>query len=260
MIIRGEVKSWTIKPVEDLRTYTDNQLKAKSYNEDWVIAVFGSVPKDKDYWEIVIGHEDERYDIIYNHELPFTPREDEGPINIDELATTRTTIATPYDTPGPKVVIRDEWTSRDSSRSALEQGRWTGTTEFQFQVPEDDDDVRKDPVIKASEVQEQQLDNEDQQAEAEDNEALVLEDEGEPIDPPRRSNFDFRRVLVRLPRLARNDVEQAKRLLLGLRERFWHANAGDLQSLLSKSGMPSDLSSWFQKSLQAAPFVGSTAS
>ena len=32
---------------------------------------------------------------------------------------------------------------------------------------------------------------------------------------------------------------QAKRLLLGLHERFWHSSASDLQSLLSKSGMPS---------------------
>ena len=170
----------------------------------------------------------------------FTPREDEGPVNLDELTSSRTTVATPYDVPGPKVVIRDEWTSRDSSRAALEQGRWTGTTEFHIQAPEEDDS-QPDPVLKNAETQEQQLDNEDQMAEAEDNEAAEVEALAEPIDPPRRANFDFRRVLVRLPRLARNDVEQAKRLLLGLRERFWRANAGDLQSLLTKSGMPSDV-------------------
>ena len=90
-------------------------------------------------------------------------------------------------------------------------------------------------------MREQQLGNEDQLAEAEDDDAVEFEDSGAPIDPTRRAKFDFRRVLVRLPRLARNDVEPAKRLLLGLHERFWRANAGDLQSLLTKSGMTSDV-------------------
>ena len=241
MIIRGEVKAWTLKTVEDLRTYADSQLRAKSYNEDWVIAIFGSAPKDKDYWEI----DRARGRALRHHLQPrvalFTPREDEGPITVEELASARTTMATPYDSPGPKVVIRDEWTSRDSSRAALEQGRWTGTTEFQIQAPDDDEVEHKDPIEKGAEAREQQLDNEDQQAEAEINDVMELEESGAPIDPPRRSNFDFRRVLVRLPRLARHDVEQAKRLILGLHERFWHANAGDLQSLLTKSGMPSDV-------------------
>ena len=36
-------------------------------------------------------------------------------------------------------------------------------------------------------------------------------------------------------------MEPDKRLLLELHERFWRANAGDLQSLLTKSGMTSDV-------------------
>ena len=51
MIIRGEVKRWTVKKTEDLRTFTQAQLKEKVFCEDWVIAVFGSTAKDKDYWE-----------------------------------------------------------------------------------------------------------------------------------------------------------------------------------------------------------------
>ena len=35
--------------------------------------------------------------------------------------------------------------------------------------------------------------------------------------------YDFRRVLHRLPKLASTDATQAKRLLLGLHERFWHS-------------------------------------
>ena len=241
MIIRGEVKSWTLKPVEDLRTYTDNQLKSKCYSEDWVIAIFGSAPQDKDYWEI----DRARGRATRHHLQPrvalFTPREDEGPIALDELESSRTTMATPHDGQGPKVVIKDEWTGKDSSRAALEQGRWTGATEFIFRVPpDDDDDVPPDPILRGAEDQERVLDAEEQDHEAQEEERII-DDLAPAIDPPRRSNFDFRRVLVRLPRLARNDVDQAKRLILGLHERFWHSSASDLQSLLSKSGMPSDV-------------------
>ena len=123
MIIKGEVKAWIMKAVEDLRTYTDKQLKEKVYSEDWVIAVFGSSPKDRDYWEI----DKARGRAIRHHLQPrvamFTPREDEGPLSIEELETTRTTIAVPFDAAGPQVIIKDEWTSRESTRAALEQGR-----------------------------------------------------------------------------------------------------------------------------------------
>ena len=241
MIIRGDVKAWTMKTVEDLRTYTDQQLKAKFFVDDWVIAVFGSSPQDKDHWEI----DRTRGRVLRHHLQPrvalFTPREDEGPINMDELASSRTTIATPYDEPGPRVVIRDDWTSRDSSRAALEHGRWTGATEFITKLPEDDDDEPADPVLREAEAHEQAMDAQEQLEDAEQDEADLMEDKAPLIDPPRRSNFDFRRVLVRLPRLVKSDVDQAKRLLLGLHERFWHSTASDLQSLLSRAGMPSDV-------------------
>ncbi|CAE7765903.1 RE2 [Symbiodinium sp. KB8] len=238
LIIRGEVKAWTVKPLEDLRTYTDSQLKAKCYSEDWIIAIFGAAPKDKDYWDI-----DRARGTATRHHLQprtsmFTPREDEGPVTIDELRSSRVTMATPFDKPGPKVVIRDEWTSRDSSRAAMEQGRWTGTTEFQIKLDEDDNDVPADPVLREAEAHEDALDRE----EADEPQAAELEPEdGSPVDPPRRTNFDFRRVLVRLPRLARTDAEQAKRLILGLHERFWHSGTSDLQSLLSRAGMPAEV-------------------
>ena len=240
MIIRGEVRAWTIKPIEDLRTYSDKQLKEKKYHEDWIIAIFGSSPQDRDYWEL----DKARGRATRHHLQPrvamFTPREDEGPISLDELTSGRVTIAQPYDSPGPKVIIRDEWTSRESSRAALEQGRWTGTTEFTLRVPEDDPAPPDDPVVRAADVRGDELDAEEIRESAQEAEAEGAEGEAT-IDPPRRTNFDFRRVLVRLPRLARTDEEQAKRLILGLHERFWHANASDLKSLLSRAGMPSEV-------------------
>ncbi|CAE7272753.1 RE1 [Symbiodinium natans] len=240
MIIKGDVKAWTMKTIEDLRTFTDSQLKAKVYSEEWVIAIFGSSPKDRDYWEI----DKARGRATRHHPQPrvamFTPREDEGPLSIEELEATRTTVAIPFDSPGPKVVIKDEWTSRESSRAALEQGRWTGTTEFTIRVVDDDPEPPEDPVARAADSRQDELDAEETQEEAEHAEQAGAEDGGV-LDPPRRTNFDFRRVLVRLPRLARSDPDQAKRLILGLHERFWHANASDLQSLLSRAGMPSEV-------------------
>lgn len=167
----------------------------------------------------------------------FTPREDEGPVSIEELTASRLTTATPYDHPGPKLVIRDEWTGRDSSRSAIEDGRWTGTTEFEIYAPGDDEPPEQDPAVREADAREDEMDRAEQVDEAREEEP----EDGQVIDPPRRSNFDFRRVLVRLPRLSREDPQQAKRLLLGLHERFWHSGAGDLQSMLTRAGMPAEV-------------------
>ncbi|CAE7229802.1 RE1, partial [Symbiodinium sp. CCMP2456] len=247
VIIRGEVKRWTVKKAEDLRTFTQAQLKEKVFCEDWVIAVFGSTAKDKDYWEIDRLRGKATRHHIRPRQALFTPREDEGPVSIEELTSSRTTTATPYDKPGPKVVIKDEWTGRDSSRAAIEDGRWTGTTEFEIHAPADDDPPEQDPVVREANAREDDMDK------AEDGEAEQPEevDDGQAIDPPRRSNFDFRRVLVRLPRLARDDPQQAKRLLLGLHERFWHSGAGDLQTMLTRAGMPADVTKLVPETIAA---------
>ena len=46
LIIRGEVKKWTVKTTEDLRTLTTDQLNKKVFAEDWVVAIFGSTAKE----------------------------------------------------------------------------------------------------------------------------------------------------------------------------------------------------------------------
>ena len=230
LIIRGEVKKWTVKTVEDLRTLTGEQLNKKIFAEDWVVAIFGSTAKDKDYWDIDRARGRATRHHIQPRVAMFTPREDEGPISLEELTVDRTTTAFPYDNQGPKVVIRDDWTKRDSSRAALESGRWTGTSEFVIQAPPTEDEREEDPALREADAREEVLDQEPVEEQQED----------PPIEPPRRSNFDFRRVLVRLPRLSKEDPQQAKRLLLGLHERFWHAGAGDMQSMLTRAGLPAD--------------------
>ena len=74
--------------------------------------------------------------------------------------------------------------------------------------------------------------------EGEEHDEVVDETSGEPLRAPLRPLYDFRRVLQRLPRMSIQDTQQARRLLLGLHQRFWHANAGDLHNLLMRAGMP----------------------
>eukprot|EP00435_Cladocopium_sp_Y103_P061866 s1483_g23.t1 len=50
--------------------------------------------------------------------------------------------------------------------------------------------------------------------------------------------YDFRRVFKKLPKLAEPDEVSAKRLILGLHERMWHASYSDVQNILIRCGMP----------------------
>jgi hypothetical protein len=44
--------------------------------------------------------------------------------------------------------------------------------------------------------------------------------------------FDFRRLFTRLPKLVGKDDITAKRLILGLHERLWHAGSQDIKAIL----------------------------
>ena len=50
--------------------------------------------------------------------------------------------------------------------------------------------------------------------------------------------YDFRRIFHKLPRLASSDPTQAKRLIVGLHERLWHAPVGDVRNILQRCGQP----------------------
>ena len=88
-----------------------------------------------------------------------------------------------------------------------------------------DEEETTDPVQRLAE------ESEKQQAQEEEEDTTMDIAEGKPL-------YDFRRVLHRLPRLAKHDHLQAERLLLGLHERFWHAGVGDMTNLLIRAGMP----------------------
>ena len=50
--------------------------------------------------------------------------------------------------------------------------------------------------------------------------------------------YDFRRIFKKLPKLATTDEKMAKRLILGLHERLWHAPYLDVKNVLVRCGMP----------------------
>ena len=74
----------------------------------------------------------------------------------------------------------------------------------------------------------------------EDSEEIEVEDETFESSPERPITplYSFRKVFQRLLRTAESEPTTAKRLLLGLHERFYHAPVGDLRNLLARCGMP----------------------
>ena len=66
--------------------------------------------------------------------------------------------------------------------------------------------------------------------EAEDEELQTVPIHEEIIKP----TYDFRRVYRKVPHLAVANEKDAKRLLLGLRERMWHCPITDFRSILSR--------------------------
>ena len=209
MVIKGDVKRWVMFPVGDLRTLTDQEIKEKKFHEDWLIVIFGSEINNKDHWEVAqIRGKVTRHHVELRKQM-CTPMDVPCPVEVDELGDMRTTYATPYDDSGPKVNITDNWTRRDAHKEILDGGRcWTGTTVFDI-IADDDKEETKDPLDRIIESQKEEMrDNEDEQAE------YVDETSREPLREPLRPLYDFRRVLQRLPRVATDDPQQGRRILL----------------------------------------------
>ncbi|CAE7218696.1 unnamed protein product [Symbiodinium sp. CCMP2592] len=64
--------------------------------------------------------------------------------------------------------------------------------------------------------------------------------EGAPQQPI-KPLYSFKKVFKRLRQIAESDPLTAKRLILGLHERFYHAPLGDLRNLLARCGMPGEV-------------------
>ena len=85
-----------------------------------------------------------------------------------------------------------------------------------------------------------QLQLQDRSAEAEQNTTLAPYEGVDKFVEMRvmKPVYSVKRILQKLPELAKNDEIQAKRLILGLHEKMWHSTASDLSSLLLRAGIP----------------------
>ena len=81
-----------------------------------------------------------------------------------------------------------------------------------------------------------------------DNEDVKGDDDGNPVETfdaapieNLKPLYNFRKVFQRLLEIADTDPTTAKRLILGLHERFYHAPLGDLRNMLARCGMPASV-------------------
>ena len=93
-----------------------------------------------------------------------------------------------------------------------------------------------------------------------DDEDVNLDGEGDPVETFDAAPIEnlkplhnFRKVFQRLLKIADTDQTTAKRLILGLHERFYHAPLGDLRNMLARCGCLHQTSTWY------VPSVGSTS-
>ena len=151
IVIKGDVKRWSISALEDIRTMTNEQLHQRKLYEDWMIVIYGHEGDGKDYWEV----DHNRGKVVRFHMEPrkalFTPMNASCPVSVDKLAETRTTHATPHELPGPRLTVKDNWTQRDAHRLALDGQSWTGTTEFDILEAADPQEAA-DPVQRLAEA------------------------------------------------------------------------------------------------------------
>jgi len=151
--MRGNVESWNLQAVQDLRELSLSRWhEPLNLEDDWLIALFGKDPAK---------------------------------------AGEASSSSTPS-----KLAIKDKIDSDDDEKAA---------------------------VAVIGQEQEQLLPRE-----------MDEENPDGPAEHPGRLKpiFDFRRLFTRLPKLVGKDDITAKRLILGLHERLWHAGSQDIKAIL----------------------------
>eukprot|EP00435_Cladocopium_sp_Y103_P007263 s3374_g2.t1 len=161
LLLRGNVNSWNISQMEDLRELSLSQWNEPiNIEDDWLIAIFGS-------------------------DIPV-----EGPL--------------PSSSSRPSIASKD---AKDLIGDDVSEGY----------EPSIADELEP--------LQPPDVEEEDAEVPAQNPGSL------KPI-------FDFKRVFKRLVKLAGTDDHTAKRLILGLHERLWHAPYMDIKNVLVRCGMP----------------------
>ena len=184
LLIRGELKSWEVHHLEDMRVLSHSQLHAKVEEADWHVHLFGFCSDDMEVDRAVPG---------------------------SASASSRPAA--------PMVPVEKENGGGTNASSSSAQ-----SSQRPRQQPPDADPVREDDAEQGEE----------------DFEAVRPEAEEEP--KTLRPLFDFKKVYKRLQSdIVQRDPVTAKRLLLGLHERFYHCPITDFKNMLLRAGLSSEI-------------------
>ena len=200
MMIRGGVRAWKVHAIEDMRLMSENQLRAKVDEADWVVTIFGFRSGDPDV---------DRVDAGAGGSLPSSARP-----------------AAPLSAAAPS--------KRENG------GRTTASSEpSQSSRPAASSSAAPPRLLEPRPLPQEALEEPggDEQEEFE-----AVRPEGEERAKTIKPLFDFKKVYKRLQSgIIESDPHTAKRLLLGLHERFYHCPITDFKNMLLRAGLPSDI-------------------
>ena len=205
-LIRGSLKSWHAQAPEDMRLMSHSQLHAAVEEADWHVHVFGYEPADAtvDRAGVSPGKPSAASVLV--------DKKNDG----QDVASSSPAPTTPSSRPSSS---RTKPATSSSERPPAPP------------APAPEDDIRPWNEDGATEEEPDQAEEEEFKAVRPDEEEKVLK----PL-------FDFKKVYKRLQSdIVAKDPQMAKRLLLGLHERFHRCPIGDFQNLLLRAGLSSDI-------------------
>ncbi|CAE7721255.1 unnamed protein product [Symbiodinium sp. CCMP2592] len=193
LMIRGGVRAWRVHAIEDMRMMSENQLKAKVEEADWVVTLFGFRNGDPDV------------------DRP-------GASGVGGSLPSSARPAAPLVPAAASSSPKRENDGRSSASSSAAPPRLLEPR------PPPQDDAAAEPGEEQEEFE-------------------AVRPEGEEQSKTIKPLFDYKKVYKRLQSgIIESDPHTAKRLLLGLHERFYHCPITDFKNMLLRAGLPSDIS------------------
>ena len=220
LMLRGQMWSWKMFPVEDLREMSNHQWhEPTDIDMDWLVTLFGTDPQEE---APPAAPSSSSTQVKKYQSSPTTPSTKRSPgTPLSKALTGAPKTPTPEE-PDPILEILEEPLKPSYA------GNEDQKTDYEPSIADSDA------------LQNQAVDGEEHQHQTDEEEAVEAIDQSakEEIIKP---TYDFRRVYRKLPALASSDEQAAKRLLLGLHERFWHCPISDFRNILSRCGMPPEV-------------------
>ena len=185
LLISGEIRSWEVHGLEDMRVLSHSQLHARVEEADWHVHLFGFCQDDMEVDRVSPGSAS-----AASRPSAVPDEKENGGRAVSSSSSLRPAAASPQ---APQPPAAD--TTEEMEGDARDE--------------EDFDAVRPE-----------------------------AEEETKTLKPL----FDFKKVYKRLQSdIIQNDPTTAKRLLLGLHERFYHCPITDFKNMLLRAGLSSDV-------------------